>query len=153
MSACTVEPLFIESPRAEKRMSTAPLEALDRLQCSDRVFEQLTNFFRQCLSRQLLIDIMQSTNCEAQRKNPFFQYQQISRMTDPIANRRTLIASGEKTSVYRGTFGSQRSVLGPNDFMKEQLSFCRHYLSSLVRVNLMGSANYEIKIQIVVAQY
>ena len=49
------------------------------------------------------------------------------------------IASGEKTSVYRGTLGSPRSVLGPNEILKEQLSFCRHYLSSLVFVNLVGS--------------
>ena len=40
-------------------------------------------------------------------------------------------------SVYKGTSSSRRSVLGPNENLKEQLSFCRHYLSSLVFVHLM----------------
>ena len=50
-------------------------------------------------------------------------------------------------SVCRGALGSRQSVLGPNEILKERLSFCRHYLSSLVLVDLMGSANGEIKIQ------
>ena len=63
------------------------------------------------------------------------------------------IASGEKVGVYRGTLHSRRSVLGPNRCLKEQLSFCRHYLSSLVFVDLMGSSKCEIEIQIVAIKY
>ena len=61
--------------------------------------------------------------------------------------------SGKKSSVYRGTLGSRRSVLGQNETLKEQLSFCRHYLSALLLIDLLGSANCEINIQIVAIQY
>ena len=46
---------------------------------------------------------------------------------------------GNKPSVYRGTLISRRSVLGPREILKEQLCFCRHYLSSLVFVDLLRS--------------
>ena len=59
------------------------------------------------------------------------------------------IVWGEKTSVYRGTLHTRRSVLGPNGILIEQLRFCRHYLSSLVFVDLLESENCEIEIQIV----
>ena len=45
---------------------------------------------------------------------------------DIFKNRRTSnhwIAWGEKTSVYRGTRGSRRSACGPNENLKELLSF------------------------------
>ena len=51
------------------------------------------------------------------------------------------------------TLGPRRFVLGPNEILKEQLSFCRHYLSSLVLVDLMVSASCEISIQILAIQY
>ena len=35
------------------------------------------------------------------------------------------IASGERTSVYRGTRGSRRSASGPNESLKEPSSSCR----------------------------
>ena len=82
--------------------------------------------------------------------------QSIQWLSHEIAYHRTSIywiTSGEKTSVYRGTLGSRRSVLCRNEILKEQFSFCRHYLSSLVLVDLLGSANCEIKIQIVAIQY
>ena len=63
------------------------------------------------------------------------------------------ITSGEKTSVYRGNLGSRRSVLVRKEILKEQLSFCRHYLLSLLHVDLSGSANCEIKFQILAIQY
>ena len=83
------------------------------------------------------------------------EYNCINTMIQVYIHRRTsnyLIASGEKTSVYTGTVGSRRSVLGPNRFLKEPLTFHRHDLSSLVFFSLSGSANFEIKIQIVAIQ-
>ena len=51
-----------------------------------------------------------------------------------------------KKRVFTGvkcTLGSRWSVLGPNEILKGQLSFCRHYLSSVMFVDLLGSANCE----------
>ena len=63
------------------------------------------------------------------------------------------IALDQKTSVYRGTQGSGRSVWDPNENLRERLSSCRSHLASLVSLFLMLSTNCEIKIQIVVIQY
>ena len=62
------------------------------------------------------------------------------------------IASNKKTNVYKGTRGSWRSVIGPNEMLKEPLSFCTVYLWSLVFVDLIRSANCEIKAQMVAIQ-
>ena len=63
------------------------------------------------------------------------------------------IVLGEKLSVYRGTRGSRRSACGPNENLKERLSFWRYYPASLVIFVLMVFANCEIKIQILEIQY
>ena len=73
-----------------------------------------------------------------------------------LAYRRTSnywIALDEKTSVYRGTQGSGRSVWGPDENLKEFLSSCRSHLVSLAIFNLMLSTNCEIKTQILVIKY
>ena len=68
--------------------------------------------------------------------------------TSPGRTSNYWIALGERTSAYRGTQGSKRSGLGPIEFLKEWLSFCWLYLSSLVFVDLMGSTQCEIKIKL-----
>ena len=55
------------------------------------------------------------------------------------------IASWAKTSVFRGTSGFQRSILGPTEILKEHLSFCRHHLSSLMFVDLLESTIVRLK--------
>ena len=69
-----------------------------------------------------------------------------------ISYRRTWIVLGGKTSVCTGTRGSQWSVGGPKEILKRRSRLCRCYLSSLVFVDLMESANCEIELQIVVIQ-
>ena len=54
---------------------------------------------------------------------------------------------GDTTSVRRDTYGSRRSIFGPNTNLIECLNSCIQYLS-LVVANLMGSANCEMKMPI-----
>ena len=63
------------------------------------------------------------------------------------------IALDQKTSVYRGTQGHRGSACVPNENLKERLSSCSQYLSSLVIFVMMSSTNCEIWIQSVVFQY
>ena len=44
-------------------------------------------------------------------------------------------AFDQTTRVYSGTWGSQRSVGGPNEIAKERFSFCRGWIRSLVFVD------------------
>ena len=53
-------------------------------------------------------------------------------------------AFGGKMSVYRVAQRSRRFVSGIDENSKEWLGFCRWYLSSLVFLDLMGSAKREI---------
>ena len=58
-----------------------------------------------------------------------------------------------KDRVHRGARGSQRSVAGPNEDLKERLSSCRVYLQAVAFFVLMSSTNGEKKTVIVVIQY